>query len=315
MAVKTAFTKGALQRIISAYDLGDLSGFKPITRGTVETNILLNTSKGKCVFRYYENRSKGAVLFESSLIGHLKNRHYPCPGMLKDKHGEYVGMYKGKPFAIFEFAEGKHVEHPTDKQRKQLITKVAELHKITRGYRPAHMEHRLHYNVDACRRLARGAAKRPGTSTARRKLAWIENALSELKLPRSMPQGVCHGDFHFSNVLYKDGRFNALLDFDDANYTYLLFDLWGLIEYAAWQHDRDKIINFNKARKIVREYTKHRPLNRIEERHLFDVYKLGILFDAIWYFGRGTAEDFYERRKIEYLNGLGRERFHHKLFG
>jgi homoserine kinase len=314
MAAKTEFTKDDFKRILPAYDLGDLSGFKPITRGKVQTNVLLKTSKGRYVFRYYENRSKSSVLFESNLIRHLKHRHYPCPALLKDKHGKYVGTCRGKPFAIFEFAEGIHVANPTDKQRRQLIAKVAELHKITRNFRPAHREHRLNYNVDACRRLVRGAAKRQGTATGRRKLAWIERALSQLQLPKSLPKGICHGDFHFSNVLYKDGKFSALLDFDDANYTYLMFDLWGLIEYAAWRH-QDRMLNIKEARNVLREYTKHRPLNRIEKMHLFDVYKLGILFDSIWYFGRGNAEDFYERRKIEHLNGMGREQFRRKLFG
>jgi Ser/Thr protein kinase RdoA (MazF antagonist) len=314
MAVKKHFTRDDFNRILPEYDLGDLTGFQPIIRGTVETNVMLKTSKGRFVFRYYEIRSKGSVLFESSLISHLKRRHYPCPAMLKDKHGKYVGIYKGKPFAIFEFAEGKHIEHPTDKQRNQLIAKVAELHKNTRGYRPTNIGQRMNYSAALCRRLARQNAQNLGTATAREKLAWIENELSELKLPRSLPKGVCHGDFHFSNVLYKNGRFSALLDFDDANYTYLLFDLWGLIDYAAWQH-RDMTLDIRKARKVLREYKKHRPLYRIEERHLFDVYKLGVLFDSIWYFGRGTAEDFYEKRKIEYLNGMGREQFRRELFG
>lgn len=43
--------------------------------------------------------------------------------------------------------------------------------------------------------------------------------------------------------------------------------------------------------------------------HLCDVYKLSILFDCVWYFGRRSGTGFYERRKIEFLNSLGRQRF------
>jgi hypothetical protein len=42
--------------------------------------------------------------------------------------------------------------------------------------------------------------------------------------------------------------------------------------------------------------------------------KLSILFDCVWYFARGDAEDFFERRKIEFLNALGRSEFYKRLF-
>ncbi|MGQ4669172.1 phosphotransferase, partial [Metabacillus halosaccharovorans] len=132
--------------------------------------------------------------------------------------------------------------------------------------------------------------------------------------PNTLPLGICHSDFHSSNILFKNNEFVALLDFDDANYTYLLFDLVGLIESWAWTYDKDEVINLPTAKRIIEEYTKHRPLSNSEKRHLFDVYKLSILIDCVWYFSRGNAEDFYEKRKIDYLKKLGRENFYKALF-
>jgi Ser/Thr protein kinase RdoA (MazF antagonist) len=315
MVHRTEFTKDDFIAILSAYDLGALRSFRPIAAGTVETNILLKTTKGRFVFRHYRIRSRQSALFESHLIRYLKAKRYPCPAPFKDRKGRHVGIFHRKPFAIFEFAEGRHVTHPNQEQRRQLIEKVAELHKITRGYRPPYMRYRMNYSVELCRRLARHAEKQLGTATAWRKREWIERELTALELPKSLPMGICHADFHFSNVLYKHGRFSALLDFDDANYTYLLFDVWGLVEYAAWHWQADLVLNTGKARKVLREYARHRPLNRAERAHFFDVYKLGILFDAIWYFARGSADDFFEKRKIEYLNRMGREQFRRELFG
>ncbi len=65
---------------------------------------------------------------------------------------------------------------------------------------------------------------------------------------------------------------------------------------------------------MAAEYMKHRPLRPIEKRHLFDVYKLSILFDCIWFFERGEVNDFYEKRKINALNELGRDSFYDRLF-
>jgi homoserine kinase type II len=114
-------------------------------------------------------------------------------------------------------------------------------------------------------------------------------------------------------VLFRYNKFNALLDFDDANYTYLIFDLVGLIESWAWKPDNNEL-DFTVAKSILTEYLKYRPLNNNEKRHLFDVYKLNVLFDCVWYFARGAEKDFKEKRKIEYFNRLGRENFYQELF-
>ena len=75
------------------------------------------------------------------------------------------------------------------------------------------------------------------------------------------------------------------------------------------------MLDFREARKTVQEYSRYRPLGKNEQHHLFDVFKLTILFDCIWRFHRGAGHDFYEKRKIDTLNRLGRELFYHELFG
>lgn len=314
MAVKTKFTNQEFAEILSSYQLGNLIDFEPISKGTVQTNYFFKTTKGKFVFRYYENRSKESVLFESNLIKYLKDKKYPCPAPIKNKHGKLVTIYKNKPFVIFEFAEGQNIENPNEDQKRQLIQKVAELQNLTKNYRPANKKYRWNYTSDLAKELARKEADKLSTVNAKEKLKWFEKELLKLKLPKSLPKGICHCDFHFSNVLFKKGKFNALIDFDDANYTYLMLDLVGLIESAAWNFEKDKVLNFKEAKKVVSEYMKYRSLNNNEKRHLFDVYKLGIFFDCVWRLERGDAKDFYEKRKIEFLDSLGRHEFYNRLF-
>jgi Ser/Thr protein kinase RdoA (MazF antagonist) len=115
-------------------------------------------------------------------------------------------------------------------------------------------------------------------------------------------------------VLFRGDEFAALIDFDDANWTFLPFDLVGLIESWAWPHDAE-LLDLAESRRIVAAYSRHRSLDPLEQRHLYDVYKLSILFDCVWFFGRGEGDDFYEKRKIEALAGLGRQRFFDALFG
>lgn len=323
MAAHTNISQAAIVSILAKYDLGGYRSAKPFVHGTVQTNLLLRTTQGRFALKYYENRSRNKVLFEIDLLRYLTDRHFPCTAPFPNTHGDYVGAYKGKPYVIFEFVDGDHLKHPSATQERALIRKVAELHNLTSAYRSRYEKYSHCYGIDRCRTLARGKAKAIGTLNAKNKLKWFESELLKLRLPKSLPKGVCHCDFHFSNVLFTNGKFNALIDFDDANYTFLTFDLVALIDAVAWSFDHrtwpnfkkgDPILDFRKARTIISEYLKYRLLNVVEQKHLLDVLKLSILFDCIWRFQRGDAEDFFEKRKIEFLNALGRREFRHRLF-
>jgi Ser/Thr protein kinase RdoA (MazF antagonist) len=313
MVVKTLFMRDDFVDILAQYDLGAYTQSAAIPQGTVQTNYVLQTTRGKYVFRYYENRARGSVLFESDLLAYLTAHHYPSPTQVQNIQGCYVGTYRQKPYVIFEFLEGQPIEDPIAHHWRQLIQKAAELQTVTQGYRSPYISERWNYDPALCRTLAHAEATKLNTQSARDKLAWLTHALTTLELPPSLPKGICHCDFHFSNVLFQGDELVALLDFDDANYTYLPFDLVGLIEYWAWPWSADSL-DVTKARSVVKEYMRHRPMPLIEQRHLYDVYKLSILFDCVWYFARGGADDFREKRKVDGLTTMGRERFFEGLF-
>lgn len=323
MAVKTHFSGRDFAEILSRYDLGEYRSSQPIPAGTVQTNYHLFTTRGRFVFRCYENRTRESAGFEAGLLNYLSANRYPCPAVYPDRRGIYVGVYRDKPYALFEFIEGQPVENPAGDQQRQLVLKAAELQNLTRGFRPANLEHRWNYDPGLCLRLAREAAERNGSAAARQKLSWFEKELRQLDLPATLPKGICHCDFHFSNVLFKDGEFVALLDFDDANYTYLAYDLATLIEpfradftWATWQQfpTGQPVLDFRQAQRTAAEYQTVRVLEESEKRHLFDIFKLSVFFDAIWYFDRGEALDFYEKRKFDALNAAGRAGFRQAVF-
>ena len=313
MTVATAITDHDFVAILSLYDLGVYIHSEPIQQGTVQSNYFIQTTQGKFVFRYYETRSKESVFFERDLLVYLSNNQYPCPSQIKNIHGTYIGVYRHKPYTIFGFVDGQHIENPNIYQRRQLIQKAAELQKLTQDFRSLYTSYRWNYDPDLCRVLASKEALRINTPSSHAKFTWLARELTKLDLPHSLPKGVCHCDFHFSNVLFKENELVALLDFDDANYTYLQFDLVGLIEYWAWPHTVTEL-DLLKARRVIQEYSMHRPLPQIEQQHLYDVYKLSIFFDCVWYFGRGSSDAFYEKRKIDALNNLGRQNFFDALF-
>lgn len=309
MVVKTIFSKENLSKILSNYDLGKIKKVKPFKLGAVQTNLLLETEKDKFVFRYYESRPEKYALFEVNILQYLAKHSYPCPAPIRNIHGGFTGKYKNKPFALFEFMNGEYKKNVNPKLIAQVI---GELHKITIGYKPKYFEARDTYDPKSCWKSAISNSKKiRSKSEAKKRLDWLEAELEKLKLPTTLCKGVCHCDTHHSNFLYKNNKISAVLDFDDASYTYLLYDIVGIIYFWAWP---DKgILNFSKAKELIKEYQKYRRLTNNEKRHLYDVLKMAIFMSISWFI-YDTQDYGNEKRKIEFLNSFDRKEFYKKLF-
>lgn len=315
MAAKTKFLKKEITNILSNYNLGEFVRSKPFTEGSVQTNILIETTKGKFVFRYYESRPKKYILFELGLLKHLNNKKFPSPSPIEDKDGNPLDTFNGKFYVIFSFLDGQHAKNPNslpfNTQSKEVARIIGRLHKYTKGYKPKHYEARDSYDPKCCIKTAKHFSKRSKSKKKmEQKLGWLKNELKTLKLPGNLPKGVCHCDTHYSNFLFKGNKLTGLIDFDDAGYTWLLYDIANMLYFWAWPPEKD--IRFNKARKLIKEYGKHRKLTAIEKRHLFDVLKMVILMSMSWFIYNEDYE--FNKRRLQYLDSLGREEFYTRLF-
>ena len=314
MAVKTKFTREIFKRILADYDLGTLKSFKPFARGYVQTNILLETSKGKFAFRYYEHRSVKYVLFEVNVLHYFHEHKYPCAMPIRNIHGDFIGKYKGKYFSIFEYIPGKHFKNINDKQLNEIVKHLALLHKISKGYKPSYYEHREAKDRKFVLNSAKTEAKR-NKEKGKERHQFIVSRVKMLKLPNSLTKGVIHGDFDKANIKFKGNKITGILDFDDACYTYLIYDLAVVVLYWSWFYK--KTFDIKKAKKIIRIYNKYRMLSEVEKKHLYDVLQLLMLNFMAWFIhDKWKGKDLYEKMKkmILELDRIGRQEFYNKLF-
>ncbi|MCP4640550.1 MAG: homoserine kinase [bacterium] len=300
--------------ILSRYRLGGYVNAEPFATGAVQVNVRLTTTKGLYALKWYRNRSRERVQFEVHILRFLERRSFPAPIPVRDASGAYVGEHKGKPYAIYTIVPGAHVEKPRRAHLEQLAACAANLHRVSRGYRPPALASARMDTRQFLWKAAQAEARKLGmNANAKAKLRWMRDQLDALRLPNSLPKGICHYDYHHSNFLFTKGRLSGLVDFDDARHARLVLDVANLLDYWTWAHGKG--VDFSRARQLLREYTKHRPLNEAEKRHLFDAWKAQILLDKVYFFGRGQADDFYEKRKIEQLDGVGRTGFERSVFG
>lgn len=322
MAVKTKLEKHEIEKMLSRYNLGILHSFTGIHTGTVETNYQIETSSGKYILRFYEGRSIEQVMFEKDLIDFLVRQNFPCPKIIPSV-GDQIYTWHGKPYLMFEFVLGEHLEHYSPEQQKQVLETAAKLNKLTSGQQFTHWAERLTYDPIHCEKAALEHVQVRKSLEGEKKLRWLQEELHKLMLPDFLPKAVCHCDFHYTNVLFQDGALTALIDFDDANYTYAYFDLISFIHFFLPEFDHDtwmnfspeaSILDFAQARQFISIYESEFPIPERDKPYFFDILKLSILIDCLWYFDRGTMNDFFEKRKIDAINRIGREEFCRRLF-
>ena len=308
MAVITEFSASRLSRLLGHYDVGELVSFGGLPEGSSHTNLWVETTRGRFAFRYYEDRlwPRGRAEAEAEILVYLTEARFPCPATIPRNGGGYVGTHDGKPYSLFTFLDGEHVERLSLAQAEQVAEMAADLHLITGGYRPRRTPRR-NYSPAFCVQDARRDAEAVGTPEKAARLEWLRAELERLVLPRSLPKGVCHGDLNTTNLLFREGRLAGVLDWDDASYTYLIFDLATLLYWHCSPHGGE--FPFAEAREVVHAYAARRALSAAERRHLYDVYKLFLLFDCWWW----SLDD--GKREIETLNAIGRDGFYERMFG
>ncbi|MGI5894050.1 MAG: phosphotransferase [Candidatus Merdivicinus sp.] len=323
MAVKTHLSLNEIRSMLERYPVGKVFSASEIQAGTVQSNFRIEAEMGTYVLRLYESRTMEQVSFEAALIRKLTACGFPTPKLVEAENRR-IHSILGKPYCLYAFAKGTHVSVLNRQQEESLIQTMAELARITRSLHLPGKETRISYQPDCMEKLACQKAECLGTENAVQKFAWYQQQLRKLILPDGMAMGICHCDYDLSNILFHDGKVSALLDFDDANYTWALFDFASSTNFfrkdfshESWnQFQRDDpILDFTEARRRMAIYIRHCEVSKTDRLHLFDLAKLGILVDCIWYFERGEWQDFYERRKIEALDAYGRDHFYQSVFG
>jgi Ser/Thr protein kinase RdoA (MazF antagonist) len=97
---------------------------------------------------------------------------------------------------------------------------------------------------------------------------------------RDLPRGVVHHDAHCANVLLRDERLVALIDFDDACPGFLVADVVVLLENWAADARADALCPDHAAH-VLRAYERLRPLTAAERDLLPDFLVLYVLGDAV----------------------------------
>ncbi len=309
---KTNFHKDDLSLILLNYNLGTLQNFKELSGGTVQTNIFLKTNQGRYVLKCYENRKIDYVKFEAVLVNYLNKKNFSCPKIYRNNDHHFIEEFNGKAILLFEYHSGRHQNKLEPQEYKELIQKIAELHNLTCNFTIDEAASRWNYDTEFCREYANRKCLELGSDQSLRKRQWLFEELEDLVLPTNLSKGIIHGDINPSNVFFEQGKLKSILDFDDSNYSYYLLDIIGLAHYHESRLFDGK--DRNTLRFVLKNYSEIRNIPQTDQYYLYDVLKLMILIDSLWYFDRDEYPNFKEKKKLDRLKAIGRNQFFDLMF-
>jgi homoserine kinase type II len=234
---------------------------EPIATGTINTNLRVETEAHPLFLRINEGKSLDDVLREAAVVAHASARGVPTPAPLRTAAGEPFVRWSGELASVFPWVPGRTLARPelAPAHAAEVGRALAALHLSSDGF-PDHRPGR--YEPDEiARRFDRIAALgRPELEEALRALGPELGALAAARVPE-LPLGIIHGDLFVDNVMFEGTRLEALIDFEQASWGRLAYDL--AVTTLAFGFGRDDFRG-DIVRALLEAYAAARPPSAVE---------------------------------------------------
>jgi len=276
MAIHTKLQKSEIIEILENYSIGTLKSFNFFTEGVENTNIKLITSRNKYVLRYVEEKDVKQILFQTEVIDFLTLNNIKTPKIIKTKDKKDFIIYKNKPIVIFQFAEGNHIKKINKKLFVDIIKKISLLQKKLIEFHPLNRPW-IKYATDlSYEEFLLSKIKSNKYNQEFNKLVKELKNINDSKLRKS----IIHGDLTKVNLLAKNNKVTAILDFDDVRQDYFVYDIAIFIVQFCFPNnklDADLIKIFSE------EYGKLITLSNEEKKALLPFMKKRLLSATLYF--------------------------------
>ena len=256
MAVYTKLEKRDIKNILKEYDL-KLIQFKPEKGGASNTNYLLKTNKGKMMLSVAEDFSEKEAKLWAKKLNWLTKNGFRTTTLIKTKKGKLITAFNKKPVLLKKYLSGYVLTEASLKNYREIGAGLAKLHLIPV---PKFLRKQFFFDNPLYVEVI-------GKNIDIKYERWLEKRLEHFdkNLPENLPKGLIHSDLFLDNVLFKNGHFKTILDFEDAGHYYFVFDLGTTIVGSCFDGEQ---LNFKKAKALLKGYQTVRKLKKKEIKAL-----------------------------------------------
>lgn len=274
-----------LDQILDKFDLGEIKEIKPlVTSGNIA--YLIKTKQQLYLLRLCPNgprwRSKEEILAELEFINYLHRHNFPVFSAIKDKNGNEVISQKNHNGYLREFIAAQEKLNPSVEEVVKFGEMLGWLHSLIENYQTRSKRKHI-FGLNETKQYFKEKKEKILQSNFKNKEKFVTKFESEIKalnFPNNLPMGMIHEDLGKRHVLWQGNKIVGIIDFDRCYYGKLILDLGQAIRGWCFENDWQRWSNKNFMA-LINGYQKRRQLTNLENKHLTQVIKFGILERAL----------------------------------
>jgi homoserine kinase type II len=216
-----------VQEVLRGYGLAGYRGHRVVAAGTINTNLAVEVDGGPLFLRVNEGKALADVVREVAIVDYVAGRGLPTPRPLRTPAGEAWLEWRGLYVSLFPWVTGRvlgraEVQPLTAHQAGAALARLHQAGADFPDRRPGRYE-----AAEIARRFATIRDSAAGDPELVAAAAELGPVLARLETTRAaeLPAGLIHGDLFIDNVLFHEGSLTALLDFEQASWGRLAYDL------------------------------------------------------------------------------------------
>jgi homoserine kinase type II len=262
MAKYTQLGAHEIRFLAQRYKL-EVSDYSVIEGGAANSSFFLSANGNEYVLTIADDKPVDAVFGLVGLLDHLAEYEFPTSRVVASRDGEKVTLFRGKAVVVKEYIPGATKRYISMDGLFSLGLSIARLHHIPA---PKFIPQTHSYGFD----LFPDAFGLGFDAEFEDVLLQMRDRLKG-EIPFGLPRGLIHADVFWDNVLYLNGQFQALIDFEDACNYFKIYDLASALFGTCVVNGK---LNLDKTSQIIKGYEQIRVLERDERMALqsFTVY-------------------------------------------
>jgi len=301
MATYSILNQDQAQKILHLYGNFQIKELQALSTGISNSNYCVSTQKGELVLKISNDKGPKELLEEQEILQFLQQSGFKYSlGPLKTLNGELV--YHLPPFwgVVYPFIKGE-VPKISAQTCQEMGIVLGELHLISQKKTiPENVRRYSHIGDDAQKITAFiNNPKAPKDFIQTFYQVFPQGLGYYINL--AFPTGLIHGDFYYDNTLFKDGKLQVVLDFEQAGIGQFILDLGIAIGGSClelcnniWEISPKLIQAF------INGYELKRKLDQIEKNQLTTSIYLGLFSIALWRIKRFTVGNLDPSKKNSY---------------
>lgn len=228
--------KTALDNYFEKYELNEV---RYLSLGAENDSILVDTTKGKFVLRFYGEehgyvgkREITHILYEIDLMNFFRENNLPIPQVYKSISGDYLETIqingKDKKYSLLELVNGVTPTNFSKEMVRQVAKVMAKMHNVVGEFKtdndrswPGTMIEMVNDRVTI---LEKSQEVSPQIDKVRELVLKWQGSIKDLD-DNELLRGPIHGDIMFENMMFEGDKLAGIFDFDDCRESYFIEDI------------------------------------------------------------------------------------------